>query len=69
MIPTSASWDQQFQERGEHLKTKPGATEQCLLCNEVQSMGATSNPVSRKLSLLGTAHAETMKAETALKQP
>lgn len=51
------------------MKTKPGATEQCLLSNEVQSMGATSNPVSRKLSLLGTAHAETMKAETALKQP
>lgn len=64
MVPTSESWDQQFQERGAHLKTKPGATEQCPLSNEVQSMGAASNPVSRKSCLLETAHAETMRAET-----
>lgn len=64
MVPTRESWDQQFQERGAHSKTKPRATEQCLLSNEVQSMGAASNPVSRKSCLLGTAHAETIKAET-----
>lgn len=64
MVPTSESWDQQFQEREVHLKTKPGATEQCPLSNEVQSMGAASNPVSRKSCLLGTTHAETIKSET-----